>query len=62
MLKIQKQLQNHLKLTIQSIQLLWVIYIKYFIDNNNIGGEGAKAIAKLIKINNSINSITLGNL
>ena len=62
-MKVQKQLQNLLKLIGQLIQLIWVIYTKYniYIDYNKIGDEGAKAIGESLKINNSINFINLGN-
>ena len=33
-----------------------------FIGNNKINGEGIKAIAESLKVNNSIHSIDLGNL
>ena len=64
-MKVQKQLQNHLKLIILLILLIQVIYIKYyilFIGYNEIGVEGAKAIAESLKVNNSIHSINLCNL
>ena len=62
---MQNRLQNHLLLIIQLTILTYVfINILYYIHigGNNIGDEGAKAIAESLKINNSINSINLGNL
>ena len=44
---------------IQSIQLILVIYTKWYIyiGYNNIGDEGTEAIAESLKINKSMNSI-----
>ena len=63
---VQKRLLQFLKKTIQSQLLICLVSIKYLIEKNNtvfldnqIGDDGAKAIAAILEKNNTITTINL---